>query len=406
MKILYYGLSCDNKFLEERLKKDPSPYIVAQQTFEVAMIEEFEKYEDINLFCNYIPQEVSFPTSNLLYIYPKEEKLTEKSKVKYLSCLNLPFLKLIWLFFSTLFRTLKFAVQKRNITDKLLLSSVNYLPVSYANHIICKIFKIKNVCIFTDSTAFLSLKDRISKMPLLKRKLMPLYLKLVNNSEKFYDGYILFSKYMNELINVNSKPYVVMEGMFNPTGLNLCPLKKEKAIMYAGSLFPQYGITLFLDAFTLIADPTLELWIFGEGEMVDKIKLLSTKDSRIKYMGFRSRSEVFEYEKRASLLINTRFSNDIYTKMSFPSKTFEYMVSGTPYLTTKIGGIPEEYYPYLYIAEDETPCGIRDCILKVFNETEDERIQFGLKARDFILNRRNSKLQVDKIYNFIKQEVI
>ena len=52
--------------------------------------------------------------------------------------------------------------------------------------------------------------------------------------------------------------------------------------------------------------------------------------------------------KEAKLLINLRNPEDKYTKYSFPSKTFEYMVSGTPFFTTKLEGIPSEYYNYLY----------------------------------------------------------
>lgn len=406
MKILYYGLSCDQDFFEERLKRNPSPYIVAQQAFEVAMIEEFEKYNDIDFNCNYIPQESSSFHSKIFYIRARQRQLTKKTKVKYLSCLNLPIIKFIWLFFAALFRTLNFAICKRKDSNKLILSSVNYLPISYANRLICKMFKIKSVCIFTDSTAFLSLKERIANMSFIKRKIMPLHLYLVKKSEVFYSGYILFSKHMNELINVKHKPYVVMEGIYNPEGINLEPVEKKRAVMYAGSLFSQYGINLFLDAFSLIEDPSLELWIFGNGELAEKIKLLSQKDKRIKYMGFKTRSEVFGYEKQASLLINTRFSNDVYTKMSFPSKTLEYMVSATPFLTTKIGGIPQEYYPYLYLVNDETPVGVKNSILNILNKSENERTQFGLNAREFVLKNKNAKVQVEKIYSFIKQIII
>ena len=41
----------------------------------------------------------------------------------------------------------------------------------------------------------------------------------------------------------------------------------------------------------------------------------------------------------------------LYTIL-FPSKNHEYMVTGTPVLTTKLPCFPEEYDPYLYYMED------------------------------------------------------
>ena len=123
-------------------------------------------------------------------------------------------------------------------------------------------------------------------------------------------------------------------------------------------------------------------------------------------MGFKSRDEVFNYEKKATLLINTRFSSDLYTKMSFPSKTFEYMASGTPYLTTKIEGIPSEYYKYLYTVEDETSEGVKESIENIINKSESELKVFGLNAREFIINKKNSGVQTKIVSDFLKERVV
>lgn len=401
MEVLYYGLACDEEYFERNSKKSNSPYIVAQQMFEVAMLEELEKNKDINLSCNYILQDSSFPKSENLYIKSIVRKITDKVSTRYISYLNLPGIKFISLFISTFIRTFKWCVKYRDNKEKVILSAVNYLPVSYANMIVSKMLNVKNTCIFTDTTSFISLKERVNKMSFIKRIVMPIYMKLVNTTEVNYDGYIFFSKYMNEIINEKNRDYCVMEGIFNSNNINFDEVKKEKAIMYAGSLFEQYGIRLFLDAFKLIEDPDLQLWIFGGGEMVETIETLAKEDPRIKYMGFRSREEVFNYEKKAKLLINTRFSSDLYTKMSFPSKTFEYMASGTPYLTTKIDGIPDEYYSFLYTVEDETSEGVKDSIKSIIEKSDEELKEFGLRAREFVINNKNSKVQSKIISDFL-----
>lgn len=403
MKILYYGLACDEEEFKRNSQKQKQPYIVAQQMFELAMLEEMGNDTSVKLNCNYIVQDKSYPKSKTIYIRGVEKKITQKDNVKYVPYFNLPIIKFISLFISSFLRTSKWCINNKKDKDKVILSAVNYLPVSFANMIASKLFKVKNVCIFTDTTSFLQLKERISKMSLIKRLVIPLYIKMVSITESNYNGYILFSKYMNEQVNKKNKPYCVMEGIFNSNNISYKELKKEKAIMYAGSLFEQYGIKLFLDAFSLIEDSNLQLWIFGGGEMVETIKALSQKDPRIKYLGFKSREEVFNYEKKATLLINTRFSSDLYTKMSFPSKTFEYMASGTPYLTTKIGGIPDEYYNYLYTVKNETPDGVKKSIEDILNKSEDELKDLGLRAREFVVNNKNAKVQTKIVLEFLKK---
>ena len=64
-----------------------------------------------------------------------------------------------------------------------------------------------------------------------------------------------------------------------------------------------------------------ELWFVGSGNYENELKELAKQDSRIKVFGRVPRETVLEYEKKASLLISVRDSQEQYTKYSFPSKT-------------------------------------------------------------------------------------
>lgn len=76
--------------------------------------------------------------------------------------------------------------------------------------------------------------------------------------------------------------------------------------------------------------------------------------------------------KKATLLINPRPSNEEFTKYSFPSKNLEYMASGTPLLATDLPGIPAEYKRYEYIIENENIDGIANMFRYVLNLTDAE----------------------------------
>ena len=111
--------------------------------------------------------------------------------------------------------------------------------------------------------------------------------------------------------------------------------------------------------------------------------------------------EMFRVMQKARLLINPRPSTLPLSRYSFPSKTFEYMASGTPVLMTKLPSLPEEYCPYLYLFEDESIDGFARTLENVLSLSDDELNEMGRRARLFIKEQKNSDAQVKKIIDFI-----
>ena len=116
--------------------------------------------------------------------------------------------------------------------------------------------------------------------------------------------------------------------------------------MYAGGVYEKYGLKTLVDAFIKLKRKDIDLYIFGEGSFVNEIIKLSKHHNNIYYKGCVSTEEIVKYEKKALLLVNPRPVNEEFSKYSFPSKTIEYMLSGTPVISTKLPGIPEEYFDY------------------------------------------------------------
>ena len=89
-------------------------------------------------------------------------------------------------------------------------------------------------------------------------------------------------------------------------------------------------------------------------------------------------------------------------KYSFPSKTMEYMSTGTPVLTTVLPGMPKEYHPHVYLLEDESAEGISQRLRELMALSEEELFQKGLSGRDFVLDKRNNVIQAKKILDMIE----
>ena len=112
---------------------------------------------------------------------------------------------------------------------------------------------------------------------------------------------------------------------------------------------------------------------------------------------------VVEKEMDATLLVNPRPTDEEYVKYSFPSKTMEYMASGTPVLTTRLPGMPAEYYPYVDFIDEETPEGIARALKRVLSRSEGELFSRGMDARAFILKTRNNLVQAEKILDMLEK---
>ena len=172
--------------------------------------------------------------------------------------------------------------------------------------------------------------------------------------------------------------------------------------MYSGVVDMRYGIPELLDAMKLL-DENYELWITGGGNAASLIKERAKEDNRIKFFGFLpSRKDLLLKQKSASMLISTRRPDEAASDYCFPSKLFEYMISGNPVLSCTIGGIPDEYFDYLVEMKDVSPEGIAQAIKKVSAMPVEERTLLGKKSKDFILKEKNNISQSEKILNFVK----
>lgn len=224
-------------------------------------------------------------------------------------------------------------------------------------------------------------------------------------SEDFYqlvDGYVLLTSEMKDRLPMENKPWIVIEGIYNPEKDNIITDKeKYKTLLYTGDLGRRYGIVDLLEAFHGIKDENYRLWICGSGDGLEDVKKYAYKDNRIIYWGCLPRQEIITMQKKATLLINPRKSNEEYTKYSFPSKTMEYMASGTPTLMAHLKCMPKEYDEHLFYFEDETVKGLQSRILEICNKPIDELNSIGRKASKFILSNKMPKPQVAKILDFL-----
>lgn len=157
-----------------------------------------------------------------------------------------------------------------------------------------------------------------------------------------------------------------------------------------------------LESFLNLEDDTVELWICGSGELEETIKAKALADSRIKFLGFQKQEDVWKMQREVSLLVNPRQNTESFTKYSFPSKTMEYLASGTPVLMYKLDGIPDEYDEHLYYVDGNAVEDLTAAIKKIINANPSELEEKAKKAQKFIMSEKNAVVQSAKILTLLQ----
>lgn len=219
------------------------------------------------------------------------------------------------------------------------------------------------------------------------------------------DKFVLLSQQMVDFIPEAIERNIVVEGIANDNNTVFKSHDKignrEKILLYTGILEEYAGINKAVDAFRLTSEPQFKFVICGAGPSEDYVISASREDPRIIYKGKVPHDNVIELQRKATALINPRQPDGIITKYSFPSKTMEYMLSGTPMIGYKLEGIPEEYFEYMFIPEDLTVSKLTNCINDTLSMPQEELDAFAEKARSFVKNDKNSIAQVRRILQFI-----
>ena len=259
-----------------------------------------------------------------------------------------------------------------------------------------KILKRESIGIVTDVPMFL--EDNNGKFKV----------KLNNWLIENFTSYVFLTEQMNELINKSRKPYIVIEGQVD---INMKEVENtiegkypKKVCIYAGGLQKIYGIEMLVKGFLKANVDNSELHIYGNGDFEEELKEICKDNPNIKYFGVMPNDYVVTEQLKATLLINPRPSNEEYTKYSFPSKNMEYMVSGTPVVTTRLPGMPKEYTGYVYLIEDESIGGISSILKEVLSKDTRIIFQKGATAKKFTLENKNNLIQAKKILDLVRKE--
>lgn len=393
-KIIYSVSVCsENKYKELFLNSENKPGQQVQK-YHRLLLDGLASDKDTNIE---VISKLPITKDNFKKTYLKGDVERFRSiKFCYIPIFNIPVLRNFIAFIYILMNVIRLSSKK----DTVIVGDVLNITTSIANLIAGKVKGIRTVGIVTDIPTLLEASNR-GNTSIFTRLLSSFNDYIIQS----FDSYIFLTEPMNNLINKKNKPYVVLEGHVDidmKHTNNLPSNKYDKIVcMYTGSLKKIYGIKMLTEAFIKANIFNSELHIYGDGDFKEELIEICKKNNNVKYLGVKLNEHIVKEQLKATLLINPRPTNEEYTKYSFPSKNMEYMVSGTPTLTTKLPGMPEQYNEYVYLIEEESTEGLINALKKVLSHSREELHLKGERARQFVLKEKNNHVQASKIINMI-----
>lgn len=328
-----------------------------------------------------------FPLSKDISIKKFKNKNKEASNL--ISYLNILFFKKISIFISVMYYLIKNA--KEN--DKIIIYNL-YSPVFLAVNIFKRFCKIKFVGIIADIVLENDLKYKGLKKFLYE---------FGGKSQK------KFLQNLDEVIAVNRlilKDFNIKNGTILEGGVDTLKIEKKdklnhktRKVIFAGTLDNLNGIEFLLKSFSKLKNDDVELHIYGRGPLTDMVEKETKNNPKIIYKGFVSSEKIKNILLNGDLLIIPRLKSIKTLRYTFPSKLFEYMLSGTPVLMTKIPGLGKEYEEYIYMKDTEDPQEFSEFMKVILNFSEEILIEKGKKAQKFITDQKNWEKQVKRVYN-------
>lgn len=396
-------MACNELTWEKIQQNSTIKASIAPLIFDRLLLKGLFIQKDVSVDVLSFPSVAAYPASKKFAWGSIKEEILSGLSTRWLPAINLPGLKFFCFLGSTLFSCFFWLIKNRKDKTKQIVIYSSFLPVALPILFLSRLSGSPCTTIITDIPKYTFLNKKSQKKYL--RYLIKPYVKLTELVQSKFDKYVFLTEHMNGLINTKNKPYIIIEAICDHKLFQDILQNNDesfKSVMYAGALNEKLGIPLLLEVISEIT-ADIEVWIFGAGDFEKEVIKLSQITPRIKFFGKVNREIVLDYEIRATLLINLRNPEEEFTKYSFPSKNIEYMCSGTPLLTTKLPGIPHEYFQYVYTIGKYDKQELKDKIIEIILKDTEELDAFGKRASEFVCNKKNYIVQGQKLIQFLNK---
>ena len=392
MKIMFLG-----SVVTPELAENLSGTSIAGNKMQYCVLRELGKYTDIDISVVTVKSRASFPGDKV--VFEKRDTINLGSGVNAYcaSYCNIPLIKQIWHTLSIKHEAEK-CIKREGTPDVIM--AFNLFPQTGTPLLtIGEKYHIPVVSLLAD----LPIDDAAKRSKFMSgwRKVFD---RITANNIAKCNNIIALNQNAVDIYNPNANSIIVDGGIdINEyTAVNEVISPNRKNIVYAGSLVKYNGIKALINMMDLIDDAEISLDIYGDGDLREFVEKESQRTERINYHGRVSSDKLNSIYQNAWLLINPRPVSDPISQVTFPSKMFEYLISGTPVLSTRLSGFSKEYESVMFFAENDSAEGLAKSVNYISSLTQHDLNDKAKKAQEFVLSNKTWEKQCKKIKAFLE----
>lgn len=335
----------------------------------------------------------SFPKGKL-FVKPQLEYLYDgKVKLWQIGYLNISVVKQLLYPLITYFKA-------RRLTDKddVVFAYDMYPTQGLALSWLKKYVKGKTVCLLAD----LSLGG-VHKETGIRKYLRKLFDWSTLRNIKKCDYFIVLNENAAKIYAPHSE-YLVMDGGIEPSDFDSRKSHWDgmvKNIIYTGALVEYSGIMNLIEAMSLIKNKNIILDIYGVGPLQSEIECIAKNTNNICFHGFVSNKQAMEAQQSSWLLANPRPVENSIAQVTFPSKIFEYLMSGRPVMSTRLNGFSKDYDNLIFWVDSGSPETLAAMIDSIDSIQAIDLEVKAQNAKDYLLKNKTWEGNADKVHNFL-----
>lgn len=361
------------------------------------VVKNLAKNDDVEITCVTITPHAAFPHEGTIWSRGKVAELVPGVRSHEISFCNLPVIKQFWQIFSV-YHTAMRLMKKREYDVVFCFNLFPQIGIP-ARWIKKRYSGIDMVCLLAD----FPIDDNTNRMggsTILRR----IFEQSTWKSMKLCDRYIVLNKHGIDKY-LPGKSHIVVDGGVDEDDIKRYDNPAEKCgehnILFCGALTEYNGVLKIIEAMEYLGDTDIVLDIYGGGYLEETVKMAAIKNPKIRFHGRVSNSEAMQRQREAWLLINPRLVEDPIAQVTFPSKTFEYLLSGTPVLSSHLNGYGKEYNRHIIFVEGERPVDYANKIREILLTDKLSLQKLAKDAQTFVKTEKNWDVQAEKIYRFL-----
>ncbi len=176
---------------------------------------------------------------------------------------------------------------------------------------------------------------------------------------------------------------------------------RRTRIVYAGNLSSRYNLAAAVAMMDHLPADGFVLDVYGRGALEPLVRAADASRPHVRFHGAVEESAVAPLLRDADVLLALLVPDDGLARLTFPSKLFESLASGTPTLTTDLPTLDDALREQLVVVTDLAPEALAAQVLALSSRTPAQQRAAAADARQYLLDHATWSAVGERLRTFL-----